>query len=267
MRLPEVKILIADDSRPIHIFISDVVSRWSVPAQILTADNGQRCMELLAGGDIDIAFIDVNMPEMTGMEALGAARYRGIKTFVTLISAKTSEARLKLARQLKVYEYLVKPFEAHAIEAILDTFHRVTHPTRALIVDDSATVRRMIQRILGDSLFRITADEAADGPTALRKWFKDGYDIVFLDCNMPGLNGIDTLEQLLAVKPNARVIMMSGERNEQRRVFALERGAVDFLYKPFYPSTVDRTLHKVYELKMPDLASLDDELALAASVA
>ena len=86
---------------------------------------------------------------------------------------------------------------------------------------------------------------------------------------MPGLNGIDTLEQLLAVKPNARVIMMSGERNEQRRVFALERGAVDFLYKPFYPVDVDRMLHKVYDLKMPDLASHhdDEELALAESVA
>ena len=85
---------------------------------------------------------------------------------------------------------------------------------------------------------------------------------------MPGLNGIDTLEQLLAVKPDARVIMMSAERNAERRRFALERGAVDFLYKPFYPIDVDRMLHKVYDLKMPELAQgEDDELALAVSVA
>jgi DNA-binding response OmpR family regulator len=268
MRLPEVKILIADDSRPIHTFIAEIVSRWSMPARVVTADDGQQCMELLASGDIDLAFIDINMPEMTGMEALGAARYQGIKTFVTLMSAKTSAARLKLARELKVYEYLVKPFEAAAVEAILRTFQRVTQPTRALIVDDSTTVRRMIQRILANSLFRITAEEAGDGPTALRKWFGAGYDIVFLDCNMPGLNGIDTLEQLLSVKPDARVIMMSGERNEQRRLFALQRGAVDFLYKPFYPIDVDRTLHGVYDLEMPELAaSRVDDIAWAASVA
>jgi CheY-like chemotaxis protein len=271
MRLPEVKILIADDSRPVHTVISEIVSRWATPAQILTADNGQQCMELLARGDVDLAFIDVNMPEMSGMEAVGAARYRGIKTFVTLMSARSSEARLKLARELKVYDYLVKPFEARAIESVLQTFQRITRPTRALIVDDSATVRRMIQKILAGSLFRITADEAGDGPTALRSWFREGYDIVFLDCNMPGLNGIDTLEQLLAVKPNAKVIMMSAERNEERRQFALARGAIEFLYKPFYPSDVDRTLHKLFDLKMPELAAngepAAEEIALVASLA
>jgi CheY-like chemotaxis protein len=126
----------------------------------------------------------------------------------------------------------------------------------------------MIQRILANSLFRITAEEAGDGATALRKWFQAGYDIVFLDCNMPGLNGIDTLEQLLAVKPDARVIMMSAERNDERRRFARGRGAVDFLYKPFYPIDIDRTLHKVYDLKMPELAiSEDDKVVTAVSVA
>lgn len=259
MRVPEAKILIADDSRPVHTFVAEIVSRWSMPAQILTADNGQQCMELLARGDIDLAFIDVNMPEMTGIEAIGAARGRGIRTFVTLMSGKTSEARLQLAREFKVYEYLVKPFEAAAIEDILRTFRRVTRPTRALIVDDSSTVRRMIQKILASSLFRITAEEAGDGATALVNWFRHGYDIVFLDCNMPGLNGIDTLDQLLTVKPDARVIMMSGERNEERRQFALARGALEFLYKPFTPVDVDRILHKAYDLKMPDLGACGED--------
>jgi CheY-like chemotaxis protein len=264
----EAKIVIADDSRSVQAFLSEIVSRSSTPAQILTADNGQQCMELLARGDIDLAFIDVNMPEMTGPEAIGLARCRGIKTFVTLMSGETSEARLQLARELKVYEYLVKPFEPAVVEDILRTFGRVTRPTRALIVDDSATVRRMIQKILAGSLFRISSDEAGDGATALVNWFRHGYDIVFLDCNMPGLNGIDTLDQLLTVKPDARVIMMSGERNEERRHFALGRGAIEFLYKPFSPIDVDRTLHKAYELKMPDLARRDEgwvELAVTAA--
>jgi CheY-like chemotaxis protein len=265
--LSEAKILIADDSRPVHGFLSEIIARSFTPAQILTADNGQQCMELLAQGDIDLAFIDVNMPEMSGPEAIGLARCRGIKTFVTLMSGETSEGRLELARALKVYEYLIKPFEPAAVEEILRTFRRVTRPTRALIVDDSATVRRMIQKILANSLFRITAEEAGDGATALVNWFRHGYDIVFLDCNMPGLNGIDTLDQLLTVKPDARVIMMSGERNEERRQFALLRGAIEFLYKPFSPVDVDRTLHKAYDLRMPDLARREEDWVVAAPAA
>jgi DNA-binding response OmpR family regulator len=104
---------------------------------------------------------------------LALARCRGIKTFVTLMSGETSEARLQLARELKVYEYLVKPFEPAAVEDILRTFGRVTRPTRELVVDDSATVRRMIQQILAASLFRISGDEAGDGATALMKLLQE----------------------------------------------------------------------------------------------
>jgi DNA-binding NtrC family response regulator len=85
---------------------------------------------------------------------------------------------------------------------------------------------------------------------------------------MPGLTGVDTLDQLLTVKPDAQVIMMSAERNEERRQFALARGAIEFLGKPFSPLDVDRTLHKTYDLKMPDLARREEdwvELAVTAA--
>jgi hypothetical protein len=52
--------------------------------------------------------------------------------------------------------------------------------------------------------------------------------------------------------------MMSGERNEERRRWALDRGAIAFLYKPFYPADIDRELHKLFDLKMPMLASAED---------
>jgi DNA-binding NtrC family response regulator len=254
MRPKTTKLLIADDSRSVLTFIADVASRWSSSVQTITAENGRECMDALERDDIDLAFIDVNMPDMSGMEALGAARYHGIKTFVTLMSSLGTQARFNLARQLKVYEYLVKPFDAGDVEAILQTYRRISLPTRALVVDDSATVRRMIQKILSASLFRIAWDEAGDGESALMKCYATGYDIVFLDFNMPGLNGLDTLDQLLARNPSAKVIMMSAERDEDRVDLALQRGALEFLYKPFYAAEVDRALHKAYDLKLPSLA-------------
>ena len=72
---------------------------------------------------------------------------------------------------------------------------------------------------------------------------------------MPGIDGTETLERLLERDPGVKVIMNSSERNEERRRWALDRGATAFLYKPFYAIDVDRELHAIYGLQMPLLAT------------
>ena len=80
---------------------------------------------------------------------------------------------------------------------------------------------------------------------------------VFLDCNMPGLAGTQTLERLLERDPGVKVIMISGERNEARRRWALERGAFAFLYKPFNAADIDRELHALFGLRLPQLSRIE----------
>jgi CheY-like chemotaxis protein len=252
-----IRVMIADDSRVVTKLMTSIILRSPFSVEIVTEDNGRECMERLANNDIDLAFIDVHMPEMNGLEALCAARLKGIKTFVTLMSTRGGDVRLQLARQLKSYEYLIKPFKDEDVQAILQTFARIKQRTRALIVDDSSTIRRTIQKITANSMFRISCDEAADGKTAIMSYYENGYDIVFLDYNMPGLNGQDTLEQLLKRNRHAKVIMMSGEYDPSRAQKAIDSGAVDFLTKPFYAEDIDRVLHKAYDLRMPGLASYE----------
>ena len=84
---------------------------------MISAENGQQCIDALSRGGIHLAFIDVNMPEMSGMEALGKARTGGNKTFVTLMSANANQRRMQLAQQLRVYEFLAKPFSIPQLNA------------------------------------------------------------------------------------------------------------------------------------------------------
>jgi CheY-like chemotaxis protein len=254
----KLKVLVVDDAPTVHSVFAEMAEGSPIPFEVVRANSGQQCMEFLKRGGINLAFIDVNMPGMSGMEAVGAARYEGIKTFVTLISSSPSKRRLQVARHLKVYEFLAKPFSADDIYAILRTYCRVQTPTRALVVDDSATVRRLITKVLSNSVFNIDVTEAGDGVKALECCESGEFHVVVLDCNMPGLNGLETLERLLERDPNIKVIMMTGERNEQRRRWALDRGAIAFLYKPFYPEDIDRELHALFNLKMPMLASVED---------
>ena len=255
MMQAKIKLLVADDSPTVHTFFAGVLGQWPQPVEIVAVQNGRDCMNQLENGRIDLAFVDINMPELSGMEAVSVARYRGVKTFITLMSVRASESRFELARRLKAYEYLVKPFGAKEIENILRTYQLISVPTKALIVDDSATVRRMIRKITAASIFRIACDEAGDGMTAIDKFDEGKHDIIFLDCNMPGIDGVQTLTELRERNPRARVIMISSERNEERIREAIRLGAIDFIHKPFGAADVDHVLHKAYGLALPGLAA------------
>jgi CheY-like chemotaxis protein len=248
-----LKVLVADDSSTIHALFRQMAQNSVIPFETIHAENGRECMELLNSGKAELAFIDIDMPEMTGMEALGAARYLGNRTFVTVMSGNVSDKRVKLARDLKAYEFLKKPFHPDEVQSILRTYCRVTAPTKALIVDDSGTVRRIVRKVLESSIFNIAVTEVGDGAKALAACMSGKFDVIFLDCNMPEIDGLETLQQIVRRDPDAHVIMMTSERNEDKRRWALGNGAATFLYKPFYASTVDQELHALFDLKWPGL--------------
>ena len=253
----KLKVLVADDSRLVHDVFNQISAHSTIPFDVVSAEDGQQTWDALNRGGIHLAFIDVNMPEMSGMEAVGKARTGGNKTFVTLMSANANQRRMQLAQQLRVYEFLAKPFTTEQVMEILKTYCRVTVPSNALVVDDSATVRRIIKKVFANSIFNIDVTEAGNGQTALDYCENGEFDVVFLDCNMPGLPGTATLERLLERDPGVKAIMITGERNESRRRWALGRGAAAFLDKPFNATDVDRELHALFGLRMPQLAGIE----------
>jgi FixJ family two-component response regulator len=75
---------------------------------------------------------------------------------------------------------------------------------------------------------------------------------------MPGLTGLETLDGLLARNRDAKIIMMSGARDDELAVTAHARGALEFLAKPFFPRDIDRVLHMAYNLIPPMLDDVAD---------
>ena len=132
------KVLVADDSPSIHRVFEEISNHSPIAFDVIAAQDGQQCWDALAQGGVHVAFIDVNMPEMSGMEAVGKARNVGNKTFVTLMSANANQRRMQLAQQLRVYEFLAKPFAHEDVLAILKTYNRVTVPSTAFVSAASA---------------------------------------------------------------------------------------------------------------------------------
>lgn len=104
-----------------------------------------------------------------------------------------------------------------------------------LVVDDSALMRRVICDIINtDSIFQAT-DVCRDGLEAYEKLKTTKYDAVVLDVNMPRMDGLELLEKLQQEHISVTVIMVSTTTTADAEVtmLAMERGAVDFVAKPY----------------------------------
>jgi DNA-binding NtrC family response regulator len=248
-----VSMLVADDSHLIQQIFLEAARASKLHLRLSATDNGRDCLTLLSGGNIDLAFIDVHMPELNGTEAFWAARKQGVQTFVTLMSNPPSTEAVEMARSLKAYEFLFKPFTVSDAAGIMKTFDRITSPSKVLIVDDSSTVRQIVQKVVKGSMFKCDITEAADGNSALDLCRSTPFDVVFLDCNMPGLSGLDTMKRLKVLNSALQIVMISGEADGNTERDAMACGACTFLRKPFYSDDVDRVLHAVYGLRSPAL--------------
>jgi DNA-binding NtrC family response regulator len=248
-----ITVLIADDSPITQQIFAEAARASKLPLRYTMTDNGRECLTLLNGANIDLAFIDVHMPELSGTQAFWSARKQGIQTFVTLMSNPPAAEAVELAIKLRAYEFLFKPFTADDALGVIKTYARISSPSKILIVDDSSSVRHIVQKIVQGSVFNCEITEAGNGETALMLCQTTEFDAIFLDCNMPGMDGISTMKHLKLMQSSAKVVMMSSERNPAKEHEALDIGACAFLHKPFRSEDVDRVLHAAFGLRSPNL--------------
>jgi two-component system, chemotaxis family, chemotaxis protein CheY len=108
--------------------------------------------------------------------------------------------------------------------------------SRALIVDDSSVMRKIIERSLRQAGLGFTAVlEAGNGAEALTLLAGNRVELILCDINMPVMNGIEFVKQLSAVE-NARgvpIVMITTEGSESQVVQALSAGARGYIRKPF----------------------------------
>ena len=118
---------------------------------------------------------------------------------------------------------------------------------RVLIVDDSPIMRQMLVKIFTDEGFTV-AGEAVDGSEALELFESLNPDLVTLDIVMPKMRGIEVLERIMAVKPEARVIMASSVSDARTVMHCLKMGAKQYIVKPYDEGKIMDAVKKTLEL-------------------
>jgi two-component system chemotaxis response regulator CheY len=102
---------------------------------------------------------------------------------------------------------------------------------KVLVVDDSAAMRMLITASLQDSEFDVVA-QAKNGQEAVQLFKDTSPDVILLDIVMPGMSGVETLAQIMALDKNAVAIMASSMGTDDSVREALKTGAKNFLQKP-----------------------------------
>ncbi len=116
---------------------------------------------------------------------------------------------------------------------------------RILIVDDEEIVIKSCFRILGDSNHAV--DAAHSGREALKKVDENEYDVIVLDIMMPGMDGLEVLQQVKERYPDVDVIMVTGLSQVATAVKAMKLGAFDYLSKPFDPDELKHVVDRALE--------------------
>ncbi|HEY6102231.1 MAG TPA: hybrid sensor histidine kinase/response regulator [bacterium] len=104
---------------------------------------------------------------------------------------------------------------------------------RVLIIDDEEVVLDACTQILGNKEYCVST--AADGSAGLDRLQEFHPDLVFVDLKMPGLSGFEVLERIRAIDPGIVSIVITGYGTLSSAVEAMQKGAYDFLPKPFTP--------------------------------
>jgi CheY-like chemotaxis protein len=213
----------------------------SIPIEFSAADAAASTAMLSKAG-ADICIVDHGLAETERAAVIAAARAAQPVPLVLLSLPRGSH------RTGNVDGVLAKPADAEGARKLMELCARAKFPTRVLIVDDSSTMRSIVRKILSSSRFAFDVHEASEGIAALEQIGSGNFGLVFLDHNMPGFNGIETLSEIKRVAPHVSVVMMTSTMNNVIADRARSAGAVAFLKKPFYPADIDAVLERHYGL-------------------
>ncbi|MFQ5478917.1 MAG: sigma-54-dependent transcriptional regulator [Candidatus Binatia bacterium] len=107
------KVLVVDDEQDVRRIVADALSMDG--HEVTTAADGEAGFELLSAGAFDLAFVDINLPGLTGFEVLKKCTEAGIETPIIIFTGRVTVANAIEATRQGAYDYLTKPFDIDAL--------------------------------------------------------------------------------------------------------------------------------------------------------
>jgi DNA-binding response OmpR family regulator len=242
-----------DDDPSVLELLSDFLTIQGY--DVITAGNGVEAFLQMKQWKPQVVIMDLFMPQLGGLGALGRMKALQPDIAVILISGMGTALDLVSEAGLTVTAALTKPLNlgelldvlafAGAPAPVALAAHVVVKrkpPVRArvLVVDDEIEMRAMLAEHCRSRGYEVL--EAADGEEALVRAPEYRPDIVLLDLMMAGIGGMETLRRLRVISPDSRVIIVTAIEQLETAQEALFLGAADYVTKPFSFQELDAVL-------------------------
>ncbi|MGA8497520.1 MAG: response regulator [Xanthobacteraceae bacterium] len=224
-----------------HDLFRQAASTARVPIEIAECKSVAAACQAVAAG-VDLVFIDGAIANVATTQVVAVARAQRKPPFLVLLAAPDLAIE-----PLTTDAVATKPMRLEQAQRLVERSMRVRIPSRVLLVDDSSTMRSIVRKILGATRFPFEVSEAAEGAVALKLAGEREFDIVFLDYNMPGFDGLETLAEFKRAKRRMTIVVMSSTQDATLAERVRAHGAA-FLKKPFFPADLEAVLTRHYGL-------------------
>jgi DNA-binding NtrC family response regulator len=104
--------------------------------------------------------------------------------------------------------------------------------SKILIIEDEASIRRVLSKILTEENDTYQVEEAEDGSKGYEKIAQNDYDLVLCDIKMPKMDGVELLQVVKKIKPEIPIVMISGHGDMETAIQTMRLGAFDYISKP-----------------------------------
>ena len=104
--------------------------------------------------------------------------------------------------------------------------------SKILIIEDEASIRRVLSKIISEENETYNVEEAEDGLLGIEMIMNNDYDLVLCDIKMPKMDGVEVLEKAKKIKPEIPIVMISGHGDLDTAVNTMRLGAFDYISKP-----------------------------------
>ena len=252
--------MIVDDNATNRRALTVQLQRWGLTVHAFAYANEAYAYASDKKHALDVALLDLQMPGMDGLElARMLTQTRPDLETVMLTSAgrhvrdeAVSASLLKPVRHQHLFRVLAALFGPEEMQhdaAALAPGERRTaaYPLRLLVVEDNPTNQQVAQRILERLGYR--ADMVASGPEAIEAVERQPYDVVFMDIQMPGMDGVEATRRIHELLPEGRrprIIATTANAMAGDREGYLASGLDGYLPKPIRLQSVEEELARSY---------------------
>ena len=257
------KVLVVDDNVTNLTILKTQLEQWNLSTTL--AFTGQHALEILASGErFDLVITDMQMPDMDGTQLSKQIKTKYAHLPIIMLSSVGDESRKmhpelfaavlnKPAKQQqlsRVIQSSLRPqptviaADAPVSKQVLSEEFAKIHPLRILVAEDNPVNQKLAIRVLNKLGYK-KIDVAHNGSEVLTNLEKDFYEIIFMDVQMPEMDGCEATMRIRTMKDKYPVIIaMTANAMQGDRDMCLQAGMDDYISKPIKLETLVSTLEK-----------------------